>query len=168
MPASSVRALLRPSPWTPEREARALQLYLAEGFTAAQVADALGEGLTRSAVIAKIRRLGRLKCAEAQVLDAAPASRPTRPPRRRERPTCRLPPLRPPLPLPPLREAAATGAPRPLAALSPGLCRWPIDDPGPGRMHLALFCAGPAADGRYCAAHRAIACGRQPRQDAGR
>src|SRR5437868_4384086 len=49
------------STWTSEREARAVRLFLIEGFTAAEVADALGAGISRAAVIGKIRRLGFLK-----------------------------------------------------------------------------------------------------------
>jgi GcrA cell cycle regulator len=144
------------SAWTAEREARALRLYLQEGFTASEVAEALGAGLTRGAVIGKIRRLGFFKREQRR---AAPAA--TRGPRRPcaaapklER---RLPPQRSPQPLPPLREIGATGAPTLLASLGAGACRWPIDDPGPGRMHLALFCGGAAARGPYCLAHARLA-----------
>jgi GcrA cell cycle regulator len=138
--------------WTPEREARALRLFLREGFTAAQVADALGCGFSRAAVVGKIRRLGFFK------RDFAPPPRPAAAaPVCRQRVERRLPPLRPPLPLPPLREAPATGIPCRLACLPEAACRWPIDDPGPGRMHATLFCAGPAPDGRYCDAHRHLA-----------
>lgn len=143
------------SPWTPEREARAVRLYLAEGFTAAEVADILGAGFSRGSVIGKIRRLGFLK-RETRAAPSRPRPR-AAPPPRASRVERRLPPQLPPKPLPPLREAPATGAPVPLAALACGQCRWPIDDPGPGRMHAALFCAGPAVDGGYCDAHRAIA-----------
>jgi GcrA cell cycle regulator len=138
--------------WTPEREARALRLFLREGFTAAEVADLLGDGVSRAAVIGKIRRLGFRK--RDVVRQQRPATTP---------PACRpvverqLPPQRPPLPLPPLREAEPTGSPCRLACLPERACRWPIDDPGPGRMHAVLFCAGPAPDGPYCDAHRALA-----------
>jgi GcrA cell cycle regulator len=165
MPASSACAVSNPSPWTKESERRALQLYLLEGFTAAEVAEALGDGFSRNAVISKIRRLGHLKRIEGAQTRAAPSEAQVRPPRRRVRPLGALPPTRPPVPLPPLREAGATGAPKTLAALGPGFCRWPIDDPGPGRMYAALFCAGPAADGRYCPAHRAIAFRVRPAND---
>jgi GcrA cell cycle regulator len=147
--------------WTPEREARAVRLFLQEGFTASQVADALGDGLTRGAVIGKIRRLGFLK-RERRAAEATPAA-----PRllrfhceRTPRIERRLPPQRPPQPLPPLREVPAAGVPVPLSRLADHQCRWPIDDPGPARMHLALFCAGPAVHGSYCAAHAALANGR--------
>ena len=147
-----------PSAWTPERVRRAVRLYLVEGFTAADVAYALGPAFTRAAVIGKLRRLGHLKrdVGRADSLGAAAAYRqPRRCPPRRAEP--RLPPQRPPQPLPPLREAGPTGSPARLACLPPGACRWPIDDPGPGRMHLALFCGGPAAAHVYCEVHRALA-----------
>jgi GcrA cell cycle regulator len=139
--------------WTPERGARALRLFLTEGFTAAEVASALGVGISRAAVIGKIRRLGFLK---RETRRAAPAaSAPCQPRVQR-----RLPPQRPPMPMPLLREAPATGEPRHLACLPENACRWPIDDPGPGRMHETLFCAGPTLDVVYCVAHRVLAYAR--------
>lgn len=136
--------------WTPERESRALRLFLIEGFTAAEVACALGVGISRAAVVGKIRRLGFLK---REIRRRPPAT--TAPSSRRlDR---RLPPQRPPMPMPPLREVAATGTPCRLACLPDGACHWPIDDPGAGRMHAMLFCAGPARDGVYCDTHRALA-----------
>jgi GcrA cell cycle regulator len=140
-----------------------LRLYLREGFTASEVADALGGGLTRGAVIGKIRRLGFLKRERVAPTGADPACA------RAARPSCpaatprverRLPPQRPPQPLPPLRQVGSTGTPVPLAMLACGACRWPIDDPGPGMMHTALFCAGPTANGPYCAAHAVLSCAR--------
>jgi GcrA cell cycle regulator len=138
--------------WTPEREARALRLYLREGLSAAEVADALGGGVSRAAVIGKIRRLGFLKRDYVGRTARALAAMICRPGIDR-----RLPPQRPPLPMPPLREIPPTGHPRRLVCLSDNTCRWPIDDPGPGRMHATLFCAGAAPDGVYCVAHRALA-----------
>ena len=134
-----------------------MRLYLVEGFTAAEVADVLGPPFSRAAVIGKMRRLGCLKRETRAVLTerSAESRKPRRcSPRRAE---ARLPPQRPPQPLPPLHEIGPTGAPTTLACLPCSACRWPIDDPGPGRMHLALFCGGPAGDHAYCAAHRALA-----------
>jgi GcrA cell cycle regulator len=139
------------SPWTPEREARAVRLFMVEGLTAAEVAEALGCGVSRAAVVGKIRRLGFLK-REARRRHAPAAPNVGRP--RIER---RLPPQRPPLPMPPLREAPPTGLPRRLPCLAEDMCRWPIDDPGPGRMHATLFCAGRVEAGSYCPVHRALA-----------
>jgi GcrA cell cycle regulator len=141
-----------PSAWTPEREARALRLYLEEGFTAAEVADALGADISRAAVSGKIRRLGFHK-RQARGANEPPPVRPLRRPRVERR----LPPQRPPQPLPPLRHVGAAGVPAPLASLTTQACRWPIDDPGAGRMHLALFCAGPISRGVYCEAHWTLA-----------
>jgi GcrA cell cycle regulator len=138
--------------WTPEREAQALRLYLQEGFSAAEVADALGCGVSRAAVIGKIRRLGFLKRDYAARSTRSVSASIRRPLLER----C-LPPPRPPLPIPPLREIPPTGHPRRLVCLSDNTCRWPIDDPGPGRMHATLFCAEPAPDGVYCIAHRTLA-----------
>ena len=137
--------------WTPEREARALRLYLREGFTAAEVADALGGEISRAAVIGKVRRLGFRKRDYAPVAERVPAATCRTPIERR------LPPKLPPQPMPLLREVPPSGEPCRLACLPAGACHWPIDDPGPGRMHAALFCNGPAPDGVYCAAHRALA-----------
>ena len=148
------------SAWTPERERRAVRLYLIEGFTAAEVADVLGPPFSRAGVIGKMRRLGCMK-REARAVLAEPQVRSRKPPRRsRQRPEVRLPPQRPPQPLPPLLEIGSTGTPTTLACLPTGACRWPIDDPGPGRMHLAHFCGGPAGGHTYCAAHRALAARR--------
>lgn len=128
-----------------------MRLFMEEGFTAREVAEALGCSFSRAAIVGKMRRLGFSK---REAKRAAPATLKV---------TCRpriersLPPQRPPLPLPPLREVPATGAPRRLACLGEDLCRWPIDDPGPGLMHATLFCAGPTAGGSYCAEHAALA-----------
>jgi GcrA cell cycle regulator len=150
------------SPWTPERQARALRLYLQEDFTAADVADALGPGFSRAAVVAKVRRLGFLKRDVRAGGDETPSQRRRAASPARDRIKGRLPPQPPPQPLPPLREVGPLGAPRPLACLPDRACRWPIDDPGPGRMHETLFCAGPAPVGVYCAAHQALAHDRAP------
>ena len=142
--------------WTPQRVARAVRLYLHEGFSASEVADALG-GLTRGAVISKVRRLGLLK---RETCQPAPRRAALRLPKCGDRTAVRprLPPQPPPKPLPPLREVEAEGsAPCRLAELGPDQCRWPLDDPGSGRMHLARFCAAPAGPDVYCPAHRAIA-----------
>src|SRR5215471_1026165 len=100
--------------WTPERVSQALRLYLLEGLTATAVAEALG-GVTRAAVIAKVRRLGHLKrevrlaCATSLLAGETKARR--RRGKRVELDRRCLPPQRPPVPLPPLREVPPTGAP---------------------------------------------------------
>ena len=145
--------------WSSERVSQALRLYILEGLTAAAVAEALG-GVTRAAVIAKVRRLGHLKrevrrvCAASSLKGTAAQRLPRS---RAELDRRRFPPQRPPVPFPPLREVPPTGAPVTLAFLPEKVCCWPIDDPGPGEMHSTRFCAGPVIHGRYCAAHQAIA-----------
>jgi hypothetical protein len=149
------------SAWTPDRVARAARLYIAEGMSAAEIADALGPSFSRSAVCGKLRRLGLAKREARPLAEAGDRARVVRlAPPSRTRIEQRLPPRRPPMPLPPLREPEATGVPALLADLQDGQCRWPIDDPGPGQMHRALFCAGPADGHAYCAAHRWVASAR--------
>lgn len=132
-----------------------MRLFLREGFTAAEVANDLGSGFSRAAVIGKIRRLGFRKRDGAGRPAPIAAAKPSS-----SRWKHRLPPQRPPLPMPPLREVPPTGDPCRLAFLTASGCRWPIDDPGPGHMHATLFCAGPAANGPYCPAHRTLAYAR--------
>jgi len=134
----------------------ARRLYLDEGLSASEVAKALGGGLTRGAVIGKINRMGL--CKRVQPTGERAAARPASAPRI---PSVRyMGPSWPPLPLPPLKEAPLQATPAVLADLVDGACRWPIDDPGPTRMHTALFCAAPAQRGGYCPAHQAIAAAR--------
>jgi GcrA cell cycle regulator len=137
----------------------ARRLFIDEGLSAAQVAEALGGGLSRGAVIGKMRRLGICKQA---LVGAVVRKVEVRTPRRTRRAPAddwmtRRSPTWPPRPLPPLREAPAHGSPAILACLAAGACHWPLDDPGAGRMHATLFCAAPAGDGTYCPAHEALA-----------
>ncbi len=151
--------------WTPDLEAEALRLYLQDGLSASQVADRLGGGVTRSAVLGKVHRLGLRKRpprAERNAESGVPHGRNANadgPKPRKPRVASslrRLPPPLPPRPLPPLREVFVDSVPVRLAALGACACRWPIDDPGEGRMDRALFCAAPAAGDTYCPAHRAL------------
>ena len=160
MSPATVPAADTPWTWTPSDEAMAVRLFLVEGLSASDVALALGGGITRSAVLAKVRRLGfrKRRGHTSASTGPLPISRlalvaGASPPRVERR----LPPQRPPIPLPPLCAIPPTGSPVTLADLADTACRWPIDDPGPGRMHHALFCAGPAEGDVYCPAHRALA-----------
>jgi GcrA cell cycle regulator len=148
--------------WTPERQAMAQRLYLDEKMSASLVAEAIG-GVTRDAVLAKMRRMGVRK---RRVADGGPEQpcrcRPDgaaerRPDRDHGHWRPRPAPTLPPKPLPPLREVPQQAGPLTLACLPADACRWPIDDPGAGRMHAALFCAAPAEGDTYCPAHRSIA-----------
>jgi GcrA cell cycle regulator len=154
--------------WTDDRIEKLKSLW-AEGLSASQIANALGE-VTRNAVIGKIHRLGlsgRVKGAIA----------PARPDRQRHEPEAR--PARAALaaPQPALRRALAIGnavlksepeedvAPVPVgeaavialhggvsfADLGPCMCRWPQGDPSDGNFR---FCGRPAQPGQpYCSEH---------------
>lgn len=167
--------------WTPER-LDALTTLWAAGTSATRIAEALG-GISRSAVLSKIHRLGIGRPAPA----ASP--RPKRPRIKRVRPSrarpARLAPppaseerrevpqlargvrpliiaangniyvAPPPAPLPPLRMVEAT-SPRPLTDLGPRDCHHPVND-GDHPRHGWLYCGEPVTGkGEYCARCRTI------------
>ncbi len=126
--ASSGAQLRCRSAWTPEQLGRAVRLYLIEGFTAADVAYALGPAFTRAAVIGKLRRLGHLKRDVRATADSLGATKVGRLPRRRasSRAEPRLPPQHAAA-----AAAAATGgrsdrsaAAAPTPARAESACRW--------------------------------------------
>lgn len=57
--------------WDKEREEEAARLW-SEGFTGSQIADHLGGGLTRNAVIGKMHRMG-IKSGNSPKSEPAPA-----------------------------------------------------------------------------------------------
>jgi len=135
--------------WTDDRVERLKRLWT-EGLSASSVAQALG-GVSRSAVIGKLHRLG-----------VARHGGPGRGAAGRGEPKARICRLAP-RPLP--KQPASAGGPPPgreepglvrdLARLGRGQCRWPIGDPPSSD---SSFC-GRAATGRgpYCPAHRSLA-----------
>lgn len=162
--------------WTDERIAL-LRTSWESGMTASQIAEALGEGVTRNAVIGKAHRLGLearpspVKLGEivedivegvvaavegvfggsGTVSDAIAAV--TAP---------RTPPKRPARPAAPVKPAKTT-----LLDLSEKVCKWPIGHPGETDFH---FCGKPSQTGfPYCTEHCAIAYQAQlPRRDRSR
>ena len=138
------------SGWSETRVTTLSQLWL-DGLSASQIAKQLG-GVTRNAVIGKVRRLG--------LSARAPASAPSRPPRtahpRPKRPR-RAAVAAPPLRKSPARSPIQANAPAPegpgligdMALLGAHACKWPIGDP---KSPDFSFC-GRQADRRYCAAH---------------
>lgn len=167
--------------WTDERLERLKALWLG-GMSATNIAGELG-GVTRSAVLSKIHRLGIGRPAPTS------AARPKRPKERRVRPTrareVRLPPQAdidarrevpllargvraliiagngniyvapPPAPLPPLRVVEAAN-PKSLLALGPRDCHHPIND-GDHPRHGWLYCGEPVTGkGEYCERCRTI------------
>ncbi|MGI4879057.1 MAG: GcrA family cell cycle regulator [Janthinobacterium lividum] len=155
--------------WTDER-IELLRKSWESGMTASQIAESLGEGVSRNAVIGKAHRLGLqarpspVKLGEAVitavetvvavvagVVDGITA-----------------PPTRPPAPRRPTRPAAASKpALTTLLDLSEKVCKWPIGHPGETVFH---FCGKPSQTGfPYCSEHCAVAYQAQlPRRDRSR
>ncbi len=159
--------------WTDERIAL-LRTSWESGMTASQIAEALGEGVTRNAVIGKAHRLGLearpspVKVGEivedmvdgvvaavegvvgaaGDAIAAVIAPRPA--------------PKRPARPVAPAKPAKTT-----LLDLSEKVCKWPIGHPGETDFH---FCGKPSqASFPYCTEHCAIAYQAQlPRRDRSR
>ena len=157
--------------WTPER-LEALAEKWALGLSCSTIAAHLnlteGVKISRNAVIGKVHRLGL----PGRKAATAPGSRRPPPPRqpgrtnaslaaslgnikRRanagERPSAAEPQAPMPL-LPP--EAVGLNACL-LPALTTGMCKWPINDPGRGRMDETLFCGDAVAEeSHYCVGHR--------------
>jgi GcrA cell cycle regulator len=166
--------------WTPER-LEALTTLWAGGMSATRIAETLG-GISRSAVLSKIHRLGIGRPAPAAPRPKRPKVKRVRksrarpavwvpqpdPDERREVPVLSrgVRPLiiaangniyvaPPPAPLPPLRVVEAPNA-KPLLDLKPRDCRHPIND-GDHPRHGWLYCAEPVTGkGEYCARCRTI------------
>lgn len=154
--------------WTDER-IELLRTSWESGMTASQIAETLGEGISRNAVIGKAHRLGlqarpspvKLGEAAAGVADvviaavegvaegiaAAAAPRPA---------------VKRPSRAAPVKPARTT-----LLDLSEKVCKWPIGHPGETDFH---FCGKAAQTGfPYCTEHCAIAYQAQlPRRDRSR
>jgi len=132
------------SAWTEDRTGRLKTLWL-EGRSAAQIARDLGDGVTRSAVLGKVHRLGLSvgRPGRRASIIARPSS-----PR-----ACRAQPDVP--------AAAAGGAGRApehgqatLLSVRRCQCRWPFGDPKAEDFSL---CGRPVARGAFCGPHAAIA-----------
>jgi len=150
----------------PEARVEALTRAWREGLSASQIARRLGGGLTRSAVIGKLHRLGlcggRKPCAPRAAV-SAPST-----PGLRARPgpaSSKIVWLEPVLDAAVIVAPAGAGSGSPPSApgakylrdMGPRECRYGLGDPGIGAGHLQLFCAAPTQGHAYCAHHRAIA-----------
>ena len=136
------------SAWTDDRVGRLKTLWL-EGRSAAQIARDLDHGLTRSAILGKVYRLGlstaRPPSSRSAGLAAPPVARRPWPAR----------PAPPPGPTscPPRRVDAPSHGTATILSVRRRDCRWPYGDPGdPG---FAL-CGRRIARGAFCAAHAEI------------
>lgn len=177
--------------WTDERIAL-LKQYWEEGRSASQIAEVLGEGLSRNAVIGKAHRLGLasrpspLKSGDSKGEPRAEAAepRPARPaPAPKPAPQAAAPAAPAPQPAPPpVAQAAPVAqapqpvapAPRPVARakgakvtlldLNDRICKWPIGHPDEPDFH---FCGKPVNPGfPYCGEHCLVAYQAQmPRRD---
>ena len=157
--------------WTDDRIAL-LKSYWEAGMTASQIAEALGEGVSRNAVIGKAHRLGlearpspvKVTEAAAAVIEAVVAAAEGAFEGAVEALTAKDPPRRPSraAPAKPGKPAKTT-----LLDLSEKVCKWPIGHPGETDFH---FCGKPAqASFPYCTEHCAIAYQAQlPRRDRSR
>jgi GcrA cell cycle regulator len=135
--------------WTEARLAELVELWNAR-LSAAQIAARLGDGLTRSAVVAKLFRLGLSRDPAERRAARADGARQSR---RKRRGAIDPRKLRPPaFPAAPLPVGGDPPGLRPLLVgimeLRPTSCRWPYPIEGETR-----FC-GHGADGPYCHAHR--------------
>ena len=126
--------------WTEERVSVLRQLW-EEGKSASEIAVALGEGVTRNAVIGKAHRLrlaNRAPCANPRD-ETAPA-----PVRERKKPDSASAPK---------RRVLRKGYH--LADIKERMCRWPHGDPREPDFH---FCGAPTIAGLpYCAEHARMA-----------
>ena len=153
--------------WTDERIAQ-LKAGWEGGMTASQIAEALGEGVTRNAVIGKAHRLGLesrpspvkntdevVKAPVAKLVAAAPPPA-VPPPAVLARPAPAKKPVR-------TGKAARTT----LLDLNEKICKWPIGHPSDADFH---FCGkGAQAGFPYCTEHCLIAYQAQlPRRDRDR
>jgi GcrA cell cycle regulator len=157
--------------WTDERIAQ-LKAGWEGGMTASQIAEQLGEGVTRNAVIGKAHRLGLesrpspVKVAEgAEAAPAAPVAAAA---------TSAPTPVATPAPIPvaarpiakkPTRSGKA--AKTSLLDLNEKICKWPIGHPGDADFH---FCGKASQAGfPYCTEHCLVAYQAQlPRRDRDR
>ena len=130
------------SAWTDDRIERLKTLWH-EGRTAEQIAAELQNGVTRSAVLGKVYRMGlsagRPERPVARKPPAGGAPRAAAEPAARSRGAKAAPPS---VPEPPSGGVS-------LLAIRRGQCRWPYGDPRSG----VFFCGRPVARGAFCAGH---------------
>lgn len=136
------------SAWTEERVARLKTLWR-EGRTAEQIAAELQNGITRSAVLGKVHRLG---LSTGRPRTAVPRRAP---PKGSPRPGGAAPARCTLRPTPPAGPRPAVDLPSggfSILTVRRGQCRWPYGDPETGLS----FCGRPVARGAFCAGHAAV------------
>ena len=155
--------------WTDERIAQ-LKAGWEGGMTASQIAEALGEGVSRNAVIGKAHRLG-LESRPSPVKGGDESATPP-PAKTATQSAVSAPPapVQAAVPRPVVaKKPARTGkaARTTLLDLNEKICKWPIGHPGDSDFH---FCGKSAqASFPYCTEHCLIAYQAQlPRRDRDR
>jgi GcrA cell cycle regulator len=154
--------------WNDERVAVIKRLW-ADGYSASEIAQHLGQPASRSAVLGKLYRLGLLNPKAAPVVHNASSLsiRAANPRMPREDGRANFSALGPPAlpPKPFRRKSIQVDSLTPLAFLDMpdrGRCRWPLEG------DLFAFCGNRCGDGPYCTGHHAIAYDRKRTQEANR
>jgi len=137
-------------PWS-EADVAKLRELAAKGLTSREIAKELGEGFTRNSVIGKTQRmgiwLGKPKRHEPeQLIEPEPVVE-TKP-----IPTATIYHLKTKTPFrsPPQGPLKPTGNQVFLMALTPNMCRFPVNGDGAN----TLFCGDPTESGSWCPEHR--------------
>lgn len=136
--------------WTDKRVSLLKKLWK-KGLSASNIADELGEGATRNAIIGKAHRLG-LSSRPTPAKDTAPAKKP-------KKAAAPKKPKAAPKPEVPVEPELIT-----ILNLTDRMCKWPLGHPGEDDFH---FCGTKSVVGEpYCPHHCALAYqAPQPRRD---
>lgn len=128
--------------WTDARVEQLRELWVA-GFSAREIAERLGDGATRNAVIGKANRLGLSKPTKSSIT-------------RRQKTEARAQEMHVATQMPP---GGAT-----VLTLTTSSCRWPVGHPGEPHFH---FCGAKTTPGQpYCEQHARLAYqAPQPREN---
>lgn len=119
--------------WTDASIEQLRELWVA-GFSAREIADRLGEGATRNAVIGKANRMGLSKPTKSSIT-------------RRQKREAHEQEVQAAVQMPP---GGAT-----VLTLTGSSCRWPVGHPGEAHFH---FCGSKTAPGQpYCDQHARLA-----------
>lgn len=152
--------------WTDERVAIAVEMYRA-GSSASEIAKALGQGLSRNAIIGKLHRMGETGAGAGRGVSSRQAQSHLNNPNRTPKPKAPAP-LRvvapaqqgggimpAPKPLMEIKTTGATRASLNLRIIDPGFagCKWPTS----GEGAETRFCCVPTGGPVYCAHHAARA-----------
>lgn len=135
------------SAWTQDRVER-LRILWKAGRTAEQVAHELANGITRSAVLGKVYRMGLSAGRAARPVQPRP-ERPSRLKRAQTRSAVGLGPTDTPMP-----ERVSERGRASVMTIRRTDCRWPLGDP---RSPAFSLCGRPAVRGAYCGVHAEIA-----------